>query len=304
MSEKGLYPSYLNIKDFKSIIDRLKSLLNPCTVCPRKCRINRFKSNNGFCRTGYKPKVASYNLHHGEEPPISGYRGSGTIFFSGCPMRCVFCQNYPISQYLHGNEITIEELADYMISLQKRGAHNINLVTPTHFVPQFVEALSIAVDKGLTIPIVYNSGGYENLEVLKLLDGIIDIYLPDMKYGNDEMAKKYSGIKDYVKINQQAIIEMYRQVGDLVLDENGVAIKGLIIRHLVLPNNISGTDKILKFIANLSNTISISLMSQYFPAYKAPEIAELSQRITEKEYENATSLMEKLGLENGWIQPL
>jgi len=298
------YPSYLEIKDFAPIIQELKSMLNPCRICPRNCMIDRFTSNKGFCKTGYLPIIASYNLHHGEEPPISGYHGSGTIFFSGCPLRCKFCQNYSISQYVNGNEVSIETLAEYMLSLQKKGAHNINLVTPTHFVPQFVEALSIASRKGLNIPIVYNCGGYENLEVLQLLNGIIDIYLPDMKYGSNKNALKYSGIKNYVEINRRTITEMYKQVGNLIMDENGVAIRGLIIRHLVLPNNISNTDEVLKFIAGLSKTISISLMSQYFPAYKAPEIAELSRRLTPGEYEKATNLMEKLGLINGWTQPI
>ncbi|RKX96131.1 MAG: radical SAM protein [Spirochaetes bacterium] len=300
---KNRYPSYLNIQDFKPIIRELKSMLNPCVVCPRNCRIDRFTSKKGICRTGYLPIVASYNLHHGEEPPISGFRGSGTIFFSGCPLRCLFCQNYPISQYVNGNEISIKKLAEYMLFLQRKGAHNINLVTPTHVVPQFVEALEIAVEDGLHIPIVYNCGGYENIEVLKILDGIIDIYLPDMKYGSNINALKYSGVKNYVEINRKAVIEMYRQVGDLVVDDNGVALRGLIIRHLVLPENISGTDEVLKFIAGLSRTIYISIMSQYFPAYKAPEIAELSRRLTISEYKWATELMEKLGLINGWIQP-
>ena len=302
--EIGRYPSYQGIKNFRPIIQELKSMLNPCRICPRNCGVDRFTSNKGACRTGYLPIVASYNLHHGEEPPISGYRGSGTIFFSGCPLRCLFCQNYPISQYINGNEISIEELANYMLILQKKGAHNINLVTPTHVVPQFIEALAIAVEKGLNIPIVYNCGGYENLEVLQLLDGIVDIYLPDMKYGSDKNALRYSGVKNYVEINRKAVAEMYRQVGDLALDEDGVAVKGLIVRHLVLPNNISGTDEVLKFIASLSTTISISLMSQYFPAYKAPEIEELSKRLTVEEYQRATKLMKTLGLINGWIQPI
>ncbi len=301
--EKRKYPSYLNIKDFGPIIKGLKSLLKPCRTCPRECRIDRFTSDRGFCRTGYLPKVASYNLHFGEEPPISGFRGSGTIFFSGCPMRCVFCQNYPISQYVNGNEVSIRKLAEYMIILQRKGAHNINFVTPTHFVPQMVEALSIAVEMGLNIPIVYNSGGYERVEVLKIIDGIVDIYMPDMKYGSDEMAKRYSGVPDYVGINRRAIEEMFRQVGNLVIDRNGIAKRGLLIRHLVLPENIANTETVLEFISSLSKNIYISLMSQYFPAYRAPEIPEISRRLTKEEYDYAVGLLDKYGLKNGWIQP-
>jgi len=298
------YPSYLNINNFNERIKILKERLNPCTVCPFKCRINRFKESSGRCRTQYLPKVASYNLHFGEEPPISGKRGSGTIFFSGCSLRCSFCQNYPISQLLNGKEASIESLSKMMLILQKRGAHNINLVTPTHFVPEIVEALNIAIQNGLNIPIVYNSSGYDNIEVLKALDGIIDIYLPDMKYGANRNALKYSGAKNYVENNRKTIREMYRQVGELTLDKDGIARRGLIIRHLVLPNNISGTKNVLKFIARLSTTISIGLMSQYFPAYKAFNMKEISRKINHTEYQEAVSLLDRFGLENGWIQPI
>jgi len=302
--EKKYFPSYLNIIDFEKRIEKLNNLLNPCTICPFKCKINRFEESTGRCRTGYPLRIASYNLHFGEEPPITGTKGSGTIFFSGCSLRCFFCQNYPISQLLNGNEVSIEELAGFMLSLQKKGAHNINLVTPTHFVPQIVEALNIAVKRGLHIPIVYNSSGYDDIDVLKTLDGIIDIYLPDMKYGDNENAQKYSGAKNYVEINKIAIREMYNQVGELILDENGVAKRGLIIRHLVLPNNISGTKNVLEFIAGLSNTITVGLMSQYFPAHKAVNIAEINRKINYSEYKIARSLLDRFGLINGWTQSI
>jgi len=298
-----MYSSYLGISNFSPVIKKLEALLNPCHVCPWHCGINRFHENSGQCHTGYLPKIASYTLHHGEEPPLSGTRGSGTIFFSGCSLSCCFCQNYPISQYGNGNEVSIETVAHYMLELQEKGAHNINLVTPTHFVPQIVKALSIAKERGLSIPIVYNTGGYDRVEVIRLLDGIVDIYLPDMKYGSDENALHYSGVKGYTSINQQAIREMYRQVGELAYNNKGIAQRGLIIRHLVLPHNLSSTERVLEFIADLSPTISISLMGQYFPAYKAPKILELHRRLTRQEYKWAAKLLDRFGLVNGWVQP-
>ncbi|MCK4803925.1 MAG: radical SAM protein [Spirochaetes bacterium] len=292
------------IENFPALIEQLNRKLSPCTVCPFKCGTDRYSDNGGRCKTGSILKIASHNLHHGEEPPISGSRGSGTIFFSGCSLRCAFCQNYPISQLLNGNEVTISKLSEYMLSLQTRGAHNINLVSPTHFVPQIVEALWLAVKKGLKIPIVYNSGGYDDIEVLKCLEGIVDIYLPDMKYGDNKNALKYSGAKNYVEINRAAIGEMYRQAGELVTDKDGAALKGLIIRHLVLPGNISNTEKVLEFIANLSKTIPVSLMSQYFPAHRAGSMPELQRKLRREEYLSALHALDDLGLVNGWTQPV
>ncbi len=252
---------------------------------------------------GFHPVVSSDNLHHGEEPPISGFRGSGTIFFTGCSLGCVFCQNYPISHLLHGNQITVPRLAEIMLRLQKAGAHNINLVTPTHFTPQIMAALLIAYKKGLKIPIVYNCGGFESLNTLKLLDGIVDIYMPDMKYSDPEMAKLYSSARTYPQINKVAVKEMYRQVGDLQIDENGIAKKGLLIRHLVLPENIAGTKEILRFIAEeISPNTYISLMSQYFPAYKALSMPAINRRITPAEYEKAREYLDQFGLSRGWVQ--
>ena len=279
-------------------------MLSPCTVCPFKCGTHRHKEKGVRCRSGILPVISSYNIHHGEEPPISGTRGSGTIFLTGCSLRCSFCQNYPISQLLHGNEVSIEELSVYMISLQDRGAHNINFVSPTHFVPQLVEALMIAAKKGLKIPIVYNSGGYDNVEVLKCLDGIVDIYLPDMKYSDNALALEYSNAPGYVEINRSAVKEMYRQVGELQTDKDGVGLRGLIIRHLVLPGNISNTEKVLESIAHISPSIHVSLMSQYFPAHRAVSIDNLKRKLNRDEYLEATNILDDLGLVNGWIQPL
>jgi putative pyruvate formate lyase activating enzyme len=299
-------PSYTYKKksDLKKTVDELTSRLSPCSVCPMRCGINRYHEKTGKCGTRFLPKVASHSIHHGEEPPISGQRGSGTIFFSGCPMECSFCQNYPISQLVNGNEVSTDELSNYMVRLQKRGAHNINLVTPTHFVPQIVEALVLAIKNGLNIPIVYNSSGYDEVETIALLDGIVDIYLPDMKYGENEAALRYSGARNYVETNQAVIREMYRQVGDLTVDSYGIAKRGLIIRHLVLPRNISNTEGVLEFISGLSRSITVSLMSQYFPAHRAVALPELSCKLSRREYEEASLLLEGHGLENGWIQPL
>ncbi len=299
-------PSYLNLglREIERRAEEALEKMYSCTLCPWKCGVNRFQGKKlGVCRSRSKAMVSSYNLHFGEEPPISGEKGSGTIFFTNCTLRCAFCQNYPISQYGAGKEYSDDELASMMLNLQDRGAHNINFVTPTHFVANILNALYIAVKKGLRIPLVYNTSGYELIETLKLLDGIIDIYLPDIKYSDNRMAKKYSMAKDYVKYNREALKEMYRQVGNLKLNKKGIAVKGLIIRHLVLPNGISGTRKALEFIAKeLSPEVTVSLMSQYFPANKANSIPELSRGITSEEYFIAVREMKTLGLKNGWTQ--
>jgi putative pyruvate formate lyase activating enzyme len=221
-------------------IEASYKLLESCRVCPRECGVNRLEDNkSGFCKSGLNPVISSVSPHHGEEPPLSGTRGSGTIFFTNCNLRCVYCQNYPISQMGNGAERTPGELACQMLYLQEQGCHNLNLVTPTHFMPQILRALGIARERGFTLPIVYNTSGYESLEALRLLDGIVDIYLPDMRYSDDTIALKYSIAPHYPEINRAAIKEMYRQVGNLVLDEMGIARQGLIIRHLILPDGIS-----------------------------------------------------------------
>jgi len=303
---RRMYPVYLeshNNGKLKSIIEEAFGMLESCRICPRKCGVNRLNDERGFCRIGLKPKVASFMPHHGEEPPISGTRGSGTIFFSGCNMICAYCQNYEFSQLDEGREVEFEELATFMLQLQDMGCHNINLVTPTHVMPQILKALKLAIPKGLKIPIVYNTSGFELPEIIKLLDGIVDIYLADMRYADNDMAIKYSSAQDYPKLNQAALKEMHRQVGVARIDNAGIIKRGVIIRHLVLPDNISGTHSIMRFIKEgLSKDTYISLMSQYLPCYKASQFQEISRRITEQEYEDAVATMEKHGLYNGWTQ--
>jgi len=301
-----MYPIYLesyNNGHLLKVIDKTFELLESCVICPRKCQVNRLNGEKGFCKTALLPKVFSYTQHHGEEPPISGKNGSGTIFFSNCNMQCVYCQNFKFSQAGLGEEIQTEELADYMLRLQDMKCHNINFVTPTHVMPQILKALHLAIPKGLKIPLCYNTSGYELPGIIKLLDGIIDIYLPDMRYSDNESAIKYSSAPDYPWHNQQSIKEMHRQVGIAQIDENGIIKKGMIIRHLVLPNKISGTEKIMKFIAEeISKETYISLMSQYFPCYKAKGTDPLGRRITIEEYKEAQDIMHKYDLHNGWIQ--
>jgi putative pyruvate formate lyase activating enzyme len=296
--------STISEAELQKRIEDAYNLLESCRVCPRECGVNRLKNDKlGFCRSGLNPAISSVNLHHGEEPPLSGTKGSGTIFLTNCNLRCVYCQNYPISQLGNGAERTPGELAGQMIWLQEQGCHNLNLVTPTHFMPQILKAFGIARERGFNLPIVYNTSGYESLEALRLLDGIVAIYLPDMRYSDDAVARTYSVAPHYPEINRAAIKEMYRQVGNLVLDEDGIATRGLIIRHLILPGGLSGTERVMKFLAEeISKDVYISLMSQYFPAFKAHEFKEQSRRITADEYEEAYQTMRKYGLENGWIQ--
>ncbi len=290
----------------RSLADRAakaQASLSKCTLCPRECKVDRLVGRKGYCKATAVLEVSSYNPHHGEEPPLSGTRGSGTIFLTHCTMSCVYCQNYPISQLGHGNSESPATLADMTLELQKKGCHNINFVTPSHYVPQILEGLAIAADNGLDIPIVYNTSGYEKLATLELLEGVVDIYLPDMRYADTENAKKYSDASDYPEVNRAAIKEMHRQVGDLVLDDDGIAVKGLLIRHLVLPEDISGTNKTIEFIAGeISKNSYVSLMNQYFPAYKAVDIPPLDRRITLEEYKKAKAKMKQLGLNNGWTQ--
>lgn len=279
-------------------------ILKECQICPHKCKIDRTKQI-GRCKATDKIKIALYSIHNFEEPCISGTKGSGTIFFSNCNMNCIYCQNYEISQLGKGKEITIHELADIMIKQQEKGVENINLVTPTSYTLQIIEAIKIAKKKGLKIPIVYNTNGYENVETLRLLEGYIDIYLPDLKYYDNEISKKYSKVDNYFEIATKAIKEMYRQVGQPILDKNGIMTKGLMIRHLVLPNNIENSKKILKWIKeNLDNNIYVSIMAQYFPTYKAKETDDLNRKLTNKEYEEIENYLYDLNLENGYIQEL
>jgi len=299
------YPRYLNIKEdeFDRRIEKAYKLLSSCKVCPRKCGVNRLEGEKGFCRSSEEVMISSYNAHFGEEPPLVGNFGSGTIFFTNCNLKCVYCQNYPISQLGNGNKVTLQELAKIMLALQKRKCHNINLVTPTHFVPQILKSLKLAIKMGLCIPIVYNTNGYDSVNTLKLLDSVVDIYLPDARYADNEIAIKYSSAPDYFEIMKKALKEMYRQVGDLVIDKSGIAVSGLIVRHLVLPGGLSGTKKIMNFISEkISNHTHISLMSQYFPAYKAKDDPAFSRKINRAEYKEAVLDFKNAGLINGWFQ--
>jgi putative pyruvate formate lyase activating enzyme len=281
------------------------ALLDDCAFCPRECHVNRTAGSiKGICGVDARLKVSSANLHFGEEPPISGSRGSGTIFLSGCNLRCVYCQNYPISQLRHGEYATIDEVAFMMLDLQRRGAHNINFVTPSHYVPQLMGAMLSAYKQGLNLPIVYNTSGYESVEMLQQLDGIVEIYMPDMRYSDPEMARRYSVARNYPEVNRAAIKEMRRQVGDLQTDEKGIATKGLLVRHLVLPENIAGSEEIFRFLADeISPETFVSIMSQYFPAHKAVSMESLNRRILRKEYEEALDAFEQAGLGNGYAQP-
>lgn len=279
--------------------------LENCNICPHRCGINRIAGKIGRCKATDKVKIALASIHNFEEPCISGKNGSGTIFFSNCNLNCVFCQNYEISQLGKGKEISIEQLAEIFIKQQNKNVHNINLVTPTIYIYQIIEAIKLARDKGLKIPIVYNSNGYENVEALKHLKGYIDIYLPDLKYSNNEIAYKYSNIKNYYENAVQAIKEMYNQVGTPIIDENGIMKKGLMIRHLVLPNQLQNSKDVLKWINdNMDKKVFVSVMAQYFPTYKAKHFPEISRKLTKEEYNEIEQYLYSLDLENGYIQEL
>jgi putative pyruvate formate lyase activating enzyme len=280
--------------------------LRACDLCPRRCGADRLDGEQGFCRSGATAMVASSNVHTWEEPPISGTRGSGTIFFSNCTGRCLFCQNYPISQLGVGRGIGTDKLADMMLRLQRQGCHNINLVTPTHYMPQILAGVEAATQRGLRIPLVYNTSGYECADVLRLLDGVVDVYLPDAKYADDAVARRLSRFQGYVEHNRAALLEMQRQVGsDLVTDADGIAVRGMIVRHLVLPGGLSQTSQVLAWIAaNISPSTYVSLMSQYFPAHKAVDHSELGRRLFPAEHEEALEAFESVGLEWGWQQEL
>jgi len=281
----------------EKVIDALYELMRECRLCPRRCGVNRLEGETGFCRTGAKPVVSSWGPHFGEERPLVGRYGSGTIFFTYCNLGCLYCQNWTISHLGEGEETTVERLSSIMLMLQSQGCHNINLVTPTHQTPMIVEAIFLAKEKGLEIPIVYNCGGYESLETLRLLEGIIDIYMPDIKYMSEEYAKRYSFAPDYPEVVKIAVKEMHRQVGDLIIDKRGIAVKGLLVRHLVLPNNIAGTEEVVRFIAEeISKDTYINIMDQYRPCYKAFEHPELSRRISQKEYDDAIKATLRAGL--------
>ena len=272
-------------------------MLEACCVCPRRCGVNRLASESGKCHITNEVMVSSYGPHFGEDAPLVGRYGSGTIFFTYCNLRCVFCQNYSISQLGEGVVVSREGLASMMLDLQAKGCHNINLVSPTHVVPHILDALELAVAKGLRLPLVYNSGGYDSLETLKLLDGIVDIYMPDMKYSDDKIAEQLSGVKDYFEANRAAVKEMHHQVGDLEIDEHGIAQSGLLIRHLVLPYGLAGTREIVCFLAQeISINTYLNIMAQYHPCYKAFDIPKLSRPVNQQEFSEAIELAQKQGL--------
>ena len=272
-------------------------MLEECCLCPRRCGVNRQAGESGKCYITTEAIVSSYGPHFGEEAPLVGSHGSGTIFFTYCNLRCLFCQNYTISQLGEGSPVNREELARIMLSLQAKGCHNINLVSPTHVLPYILDAVELAVTMGLYLPLVYNSGGYDCVETLELLDGIVDIYMPDMKYSDEKTAEQLSGIKDYPKVNKAAIREMHRQVGDLQLDEQGVAQRGLLVRHLVLPNRLAGTKEVVRFLAHeVSTNTYLNIMAQYHPCHKAFDIPLLSRPVNKQEFYEAIDLAHQQGL--------
>jgi putative pyruvate formate lyase activating enzyme len=305
-------PGYITLYHSGELEHRARALearLASCDICPRECRVNRLKNELGYCHSGCLPVVSSVCAHHGEEPAISGTRGSGAVFFGNCNMRCVYCQNYQISQNWkkqRSNEMDCYTLAENMLYLQDGlGCHNINFVSPSHFVPQLLRAVAEAVPLGLRVPLVYNSNGYDSIGSLKELDGVIDIYLPDLRYASDRWAKKLSHAPHYVAQSRRAIQEMYRQVGDLVVDESGLAQKGLIVRHLILPHGLADSEKSLNWLVReLSPTVTVSIMSQYIPMHRASQVPLLSRKITIDEHKAVLRLIDDLGIENGWVQEM
>lgn len=280
-------------------LEKSRQLFSPCRLCPRVCRKKRLEGEIGECGIGKDALVSSYGPHFGEEPVLVGRKGSGTVFFSGCNLRCVYCQNYEISQYVSGFKLDSKNLAYLFLKIQEMGCHNLNLVTPSHVVHQVLEALLIAKDLGLSIPVVYNTSGYDSIQALKLLDGLVDIYMPDFKYSDDNMARKYSFAPNYPQVAKKAIKEMHKQVGDLVV-ENGIAKRGLLIRHLVLPNNIAGSKEVIDFIVDeISPNTYLNVMDQYYPTYRAYHYSELSRRITKEEYFQVVEYAQKRGIKRG-----
>jgi putative pyruvate formate lyase activating enzyme len=310
MSTQASYLALLETGELRRRVEALERLLESCTVCPLDCGNNRLKDELARCYSGRLPVVSSYTPHFGEEPALSGTNGAGNIFFGNCNLRCVYCQNYQISQTHKAqlkNEVTHERLADMMLELQARGCHNINFVSPTHFAPQLARALLLAAERGLSLPVVYNTNAYDSVEVLRLLEGLVDVYLPDLKYADSDDGYAYSKVKGYTEHARAALKEMYRQTGDrLVLDESGLLRRGLVVRLLVLPNDLAGVRDSLTWIRDeLSPRVAVSLMAQYYATNKAAtdeRYALLSRRITETEWWRAVSLLDELGMEEGWMQ--
>ena len=297
-------PGYIELYktgELKIRIESLNDILKECKLCPRECGVNRIEGEIGVCKGGVELMVSSVSTHFGEEPPLVGFHGSGTIFLTHCNLRCVFCQNYDISHIGRGHITTSSEMANYMLRLQKMGCHNINFVTPTHYLPQIVASLPEAIDSGLKVPLVFNCGGYESLEVIRLLQGIIDIYMPDVKYADGRVAKKYSMSPDYPDVIKKVLLEMYRQVGNLKTNQDGIVERGLLIRHLIIPENLAGTEALMEFIAtDISKDSYVNIMAQYRPMYRADEFPELNRKITVQEYQEAIAIAIRAGLHRGF----
>ncbi len=296
---KEITPSYLKLdrNDLESRVKALNDLASPCTLCPRVCRSERRSGDKGYCRTAISPVVSSASPHFGEESPLVGHGGSGTIFFTNCNLCCNFCQNYDISQQGIGETISVEDLAGLMVLLQKRGCHNINFVSPTHQIHAIVAALPLAVDAGLNVPLVYNTGGYDSVQTLRLLEGIIDIYMPDLKFMDPDVALSLADAPDYPDVVKTAIIEMYRQVGDLVTSSEGISWRGLLVRHLVLPHDLAGSEEAFRFLAaEVSPNTYLNVMSQYRPCFRAAGKAKIGDHLKTSEYNEALSMAKKAGL--------
>ena len=297
-------PGYIELYKTGELERRIKTLndiLKECKLCPRECGVNRLEGEIGVCKGRADLMVSSVSPHFGEEPPLVGFHGSGTIFLTHCNLRCVFCQNYDISHLGRGHITTSSEMANYMLRLQKMGCHNINFVTPTHYLPQIVASLPEAIDSGLKVPLVFNCGGYESLEVIRLLQGIIDIYMPDVKYADGRVAKKYSMSPDYPDVIKKVLLEMYRQVGNLKTNQDGIVERGLLIRHLIIPENLAGTEALMEFIAtDISKDSYVNIMAQYRPMYRADEFPELNRKITVQEYQEAIAIAIRAGLHRGF----
>lgn len=287
----------LSIEELERRAEKALGLLADCTICAQECHVNRMEGETGFCGGGRQAEVSNWGPHFGEEAVLVGKRGSGTIFFANCNLACRFCQNYDISQYGEGQELSARRLSGAMLDVQAMGCHNVNFVSPSHYVPQILESLVPAAQEGLKIPIVYNTGGYDSLKTLSLLDGIVDIYMPDLKYGDDALGEKYSGAPNYFSVAKAAVKEMHRQVGDLQVDEQGLAGRGLLIRHLVMPGNLACTEAVMKFIAEeISPYTFVNIMDQYYPAHEAMKYPELSRRVSRQEYSQAVQAALSAGL--------
>ena len=300
MGRKNFEPAYIQTHKkglFPERIEKAFQMLEKCTICPRNCKVNRIKGERGVCEGGYLPKTSSYSPHFGEERPLVGFNGSGTIFLTHCNLGCNFCQNYSISHLGEGREVSFERLSRMMEELQKIGCHNINFVTPTHYVPQILKALPEAIERGLSVPLVYNTGGYDSVKTLRLLDGIFDIYMPDLKYTRSEVAEQYSQAPDYPQIAKLSLKEMHRQVGDLIIDKRGIALRGLLVRHLVLPKGWAGTREAMRFLASeISKNTYVNIMDQYYPCGEISSDSPLSRRITQQEYEEAIKAAKEEGI--------